>query len=94
MAGHRARVAEAEVDVFVAVDVAETRAACFVGEDREAAGPPHHPRHGHPGEEAVIGLPRQLVRAGMLTLESSELALEQRGGRPLHRASQSKAASG
>ncbi len=45
VAGHRAGVAEAEVDVLVAVDVDDPRACRLLDEDREAAGPARHPAH-------------------------------------------------
>ena len=52
VAGHRARVAEAEVDVLVAVDVAEPRTCGLRCEDGEAAGPADHPRHRAPRRAA------------------------------------------
>ena len=51
--GHRAGVAQAQVDVRPPVDVGEPRARGPLEEDRERAGPPGHPRHRHPGEERV-----------------------------------------
>jgi hypothetical protein len=47
VAGHCSRVAEAEVDVLVAVDVGEARAVRLRREDGEAAGPADQPRHRH-----------------------------------------------
>ena len=51
VAGHRARVAEAEVDVLVSVDVDEARALRLGDEEREAAGPLRHPVHRDAREE-------------------------------------------
>ena len=51
MAGHRPRVAQTQVDVFVAVDVGEARALCRVEHDRERPGPAAHPRHRHARHE-------------------------------------------
>ena len=52
VAGHGARVAEAEVEVPVAVHVAEVRALRVFDEEGESACPPHHPVHGHAAEKA------------------------------------------
>ena len=51
VAGHRAGVAEREVDVLVAVDVGDAVAARLVEVEREAAAPLGHPRHRHPAEQ-------------------------------------------
>ena len=45
VAGHRPGVAEAEVDVVVAVDAADVRPAGLVDERRPGAGPSDHPVH-------------------------------------------------
>ena len=74
VAGHRAGVAEAEVDVLVAVDVAEARALRLVREHREAAGPARHPVHGHAAEQRAPRLLRQGERARVLGAEALELA--------------------
>jgi hypothetical protein len=50
VAGHRAGIAEAEIDVTVAVDVEELGAPRFTHERRECAGPLRHPVHGHAAE--------------------------------------------
>jgi len=55
VAGHRAGVAEAEVDVVVAVDVDEMRAAGGFYEDGESAGPFVHPVHGNAAKEGRLG---------------------------------------
>ena len=75
--GHRARVAEAEVDVLEPVDVAEARALRLDREHREAAGPADHPVHRHAGEQRRLRLLRERVRARMLPLEARELVVEQ-----------------
>ena len=74
VAGHRAGVAEAEVDVLVAVDVGEARALGLGREDREAAGPAHHPVHRHAAEQRVLRLLAERVGARVLGAEALELA--------------------
>ena len=51
VAGHRAGVAQAQVDVLDAVDVREPRPGGRVHEHRERAGPPRHPRHRYAGQQ-------------------------------------------
>ena len=63
--GHRAGVAEAEVDVLVAVDVDDARARRLGREDREPARPAGHPVHRHPAEQRADGAVRELARRGM-----------------------------
>ena len=58
MAGHRARVAQAEVDVLVPVDVAEPRPGRLLDEDRERARPLGHPVHRDAGEERAAARAR------------------------------------
>ena len=55
VAGHRPGVAEAEVDVFVAVDAGEAGAGGLVDEQRKRAGPLDHPVHRHAVEERGLG---------------------------------------
>ena len=55
VAGHRAGVAEAEVDVVVAVDVVEVGARGVLHVEREGARPLHHPVHRDAGEERTPG---------------------------------------
>ena len=55
MARHRARVAKAEIDVFVTVDVDEMRAARFCHERWVGACPLHHPVHRDALEEGLPG---------------------------------------
>ena len=55
VAGHGARVAEAEVDVLVAVDAGEARAVGFRDVGREGARPARHPVHGHAVEHVLLG---------------------------------------
>ena len=47
VAEHRAGVAQAEIRVLVAVDVAQQRAACFFHDERERHRPVAHPVHRH-----------------------------------------------
>ena len=51
MAGHRTSVAQAEVDVLMAIDVTEMGPRGALDEDREPARPLDHPVHRHAGEE-------------------------------------------
>ena len=74
---HRARVAEAEIDVLDPVDVAEARVPCLLGVDREPARPPQHPVHRHAGEERRARPLGECPRARMRLLERLKLALEQ-----------------
>ena len=55
MAGHRAGIAEAEIDILVAVNVSEVRAVSFRNEDWKFAGPFFHPIHGYAAEERALG---------------------------------------
>ncbi len=75
--GHRAGVAEAEVDVLDAVDVAEASALCLARKNGKAARPADHPVHRHTGQERRVRAVRELRRAGVLALEALELAREQ-----------------
>ncbi len=77
MAGHRARVAEAEIDVFVAIDAAEAGARRFVDEKGKGRGPLDHPVHRDAVEEGVAGLLVQLRRARMGGPESRVFSLAQ-----------------
>ena len=49
---HRSGVAEAEVGVFVAVDVAQHRTVRFLYQERKRHRPVEHPVHGHAAVEA------------------------------------------
>ena len=53
--GHRAGVAEAEVDVGVTVDVDEVSVVRLLDEDRHAARPSLHPVHRHTADEGCLG---------------------------------------
>ena len=64
VAGHRARVAEAEVDVLDPVDVAEARARRLRREDGEPARPAHHPVHRHAGEQRASERARRARATG------------------------------
>ena len=64
MAGHRARVAEAEVDVLVPVHVRK-RAPRASSTNTGSAGPLHHPVHRHAVEQRRLGLlPTSRASAG------------------------------
>ena len=88
--GHRAGVAEAQVDVLVSVDVGEAGARCLGDEDRERARPLDHPVHRHAGQERAAGALVQRLRARVQLDEPGLLAGLQRGqaaavhGRPGH----------
>jgi hypothetical protein len=77
MAGHRAGVAQAQVDVLVAVHVAKASAARLGGEHRIAARPAHHPVHLHATEQRALRPLDEPVRARVLGAESLELALHE-----------------
>ena len=77
--GHRARVAEAEVDVLVAVDVDDPRALRLLDEHRESARPASHPAHRDAEQERRAGALAQLERTRMALAEGLELVLEPRG---------------
>ena len=55
MTGHGAGVAQAEINVIVAVDILEMRAVGFGDEDGKFAGPLFHPVHGDAAEEGFLG---------------------------------------
>src|ERR1700683_862604 len=55
VSGHGAGVAEAEIDVIVAVNILEMRAVSFGDEDGKFAGPLFHPVHGDAAEEGFLG---------------------------------------
>jgi hypothetical protein len=74
VARHRSRVAEAEVDVVVAVDIAEARALRLGGEDREAARPADHPRHRDAGEEGARSLLGEGAGSRVLRFEALDLS--------------------
>ena len=62
MTGHGARVAEAQVDVVVAVGARRVGAGRRLEEQRERPGPLDHPVHGHAVEQALAGV--RVERAG------------------------------
>ena len=74
VAGHRAGVAEAQVDVLVAVDVGEAGAGRPRDEDRERARPLDHPVHRHAGRAATAGALVELLRARVQLAEALLLA--------------------
>ena len=65
VAGHRAGVAEAEVDELVAVDIGAPRPVGLGDEQREGARPAGHPRHRHAGEQVLAGVGGELRRPRM-----------------------------
>src|SRR5512136_168330 len=65
MAGHRAGVAEAEVDVLVAVDAGEPSAARLGDIGREGTRPARHPIHGDAVEHVRLRPLKELVGAGV-----------------------------
>jgi hypothetical protein len=77
VARHRARVAEAEVDVLVPVDVAEARALGLGGEDGEAAGPANHPVHRDAAQQGAPRLLGERLGPRVLGPEALELARHQ-----------------
>src|SRR5262245_56048136 len=78
MPRHGACVAEAEVDVLVAVDIYQTGPARLGHVDRIRRGPLGHPAHRHAAEEHRLRALPELARAGMGTAEASLLFLQQR----------------
>jgi len=75
--GHRARVAQAEVDVFVPVDVAEPRVPRLLGVDREPPRPAQHPVHGHTAEQRRVRALGKRAGLRVLLCERLQLTLEQ-----------------
>ena len=76
--GHRARVAEAEVDVVVAVDAAKRRALGGLDERRERARPADHPVHRDAVVERGLRPLEQLLRARVLGDEALSLGFVER----------------
>ena len=74
VAGHRAGVAEAEVDVAATVDIGEMGALRGFYEEWEWAGPFLHPVHGHPTEQRGQRALIKSGRLGMIGDESPSLA--------------------
>ena len=73
VAGHRPGVAEAEIDVLVAVDAGEPGAGGFLDEQGERAGPADHPVHRDAVEERCLGALVQLLGARMFGDEARGL---------------------
>ena len=70
--GHRAGVAEAEVDVVVAVDVLEVGAAAPISTNSgKPPGPLDHPVHRHAVEQRALGPLVERHRTGMVRREAS-----------------------
>jgi hypothetical protein len=78
MARHRARVAEREVDVLAAVDVAHARAPGLVEIERERPGRLVHPGHRHAAEQVGAAGGVGAGGARVQLREPGALAVEQR----------------
>src|SRR6266403_5449550 len=74
VAGHGAGVAEAEVNVFTAVDVDEVRAFGGFNEDGERAGPLFHPVHGDAAEKGGLSASVESGGFGMVGDEALRFA--------------------
>ena len=79
VAGHRARVAEREVDVGVPVDVDDAGAVRLCVEQRIAAHPLRHPGHRHAEDLHRPRLLGERARARRALAEERALALHERG---------------
>ena len=93
MAGHRAGVAEAQVDVVVPIHARCVGAAGRLQEERERTRPLDHPVHGHAVEQARAGAFVQRTSPWVPLGKCRQLALEERveppwidagGGRACH----------
>jgi hypothetical protein len=73
VAGHRAGVAQAEVDVLVSVDAGEPGTGGLIDEQGKRAGPFDHPVHRHAVEEGRLGALVECVRTRMFGREPSGL---------------------
>ncbi len=69
VAGHRPRIAEAEVDVVVPIDAAERGTRRGLDVEGERPGPLDHPGHRHALEEGGLGTLVELGRARVLPRE-------------------------
>ena len=76
--GHRAGVAEREVDVLVAVDVGDAGAARLRVEERIAADPLRHPRHRNAEDLGSASLLGELERTRRALAEEPALPFDQR----------------
>ena len=76
MAEHRTGVAEAEIGIFVAVDVAQRRASCRGDDEGERHRPVAHPVHRHAVVEARDAVARALQRARVCRDVTALLRLE------------------
>ncbi len=79
MAGHRARVAETEIDGVVAVDAAEARARRRVDEEGIGRSPFAHPVHRDAVEQRMFCLLEQLGGSGVSGAEAVRLLGHQPG---------------
>ncbi len=77
--GHGAGIAEAEVDVGIAVHVGEVGAFGFLHKDRERARPADHPQHRHAAMQRLAGALVELVGFGVVLMEELFFLLEQLG---------------
>ena len=71
--GHRARVAQAEVDVLVAVDVREVGPSGLLDEERIGPCPLDHPVHGNTVEKGAPGALEERLRPWVGALERRHL---------------------
>jgi hypothetical protein len=78
--GHRTRVAQAEVDVLVAVDIGEVGPSSILDEEREGSRPLDHPVHRDAVEKGALGTLEQRLRPRIRTLEGRHLGSHE----PLH----------
>ena len=77
VAGHRASIAEAEIDIAMAVDVEEVCTLRFAHEGRKCSGPLHHPVHGHAAEQRFARALEQRLRLRALVDELLLFALHE-----------------
>ncbi|ABA52578.1 hypothetical protein BURPS1710b_A1291 [Burkholderia pseudomallei 1710b] len=80
VAEHRARVAQAEVGVAMAVDVGEMRAARVIDIERERRRPVAHPVQRHAEQQMLRGFGRARARFRHRPFERVALACEKRAG--------------
>ena len=77
MPRHRPGVAQAEIDVAMAVDIVEMRALGLAHKRRECARPLEHPVHGDAAQQRLAGALEQRFRLWAVVDEALLLALHQ-----------------
>ena len=77
--GHRAGIAQTEVDVLVPVDVDDPRSRCHGRKDGEPPGPAGHPVHRHATEQRRRRPSRELAGRGMALGEALFLGRDELG---------------